>query len=154
MIKKLGKKVEAVHRGKIRAVHATEAQDEMHLRPTLGKPKHVVFVIHGIGEHYCRNSKYKFPDIIACADTARVISQAIVDEKFSNEMEKDFIEYIPVEWSGAIRGVEDRLEIVSLKSLQFVRDLMNEVLADVLFYSVKQQKIMQYVVDLINNAYR
>ena len=118
--------------------------------------QHLVFILHGIGEYFCQHSQFQFPDIVECARTARSISNTMIKEKFKDMHDhRRFVEFIPIEWCGAIRNDEDDLlSDVSLKSLQFVRDLTNEVLSDVLFYMARTRCILEYVVAALNESHR
>lgn len=140
--------MKAIHRGK---VPPSDTPTEGFQGPKTAA--HVVFVIHGIGEFFCQKSEFKFPDIIECAIDARNLSNQMIADRFQ-EMEGQFVEYIPIEWCGAIRCGDDILADVSLHSLQFVRDLTNEILSDVLFYMAQTQTILDYVVSALNESYR
>ncbi|KAG0327339.1 hypothetical protein BGZ99_007809 [Dissophora globulifera] len=113
-------------------------------------PHHVIFVVHGMGRqleeeygNYERNVGHLVEN-----------TKAVLQNTF-HELETD-VHIIPIEWHAKLHSlVDDRMSLASLKTMPKVRMVMNEYLADILYYFNGHygEVIMGMIADELNEAY-
>ena len=127
------------------------------------KKKHLVFVIHGIGETFSQiNSDYFITTLVESTAEMRKILRSLENstvDHTSDEGKGVDIVMLPIVWADAIHEgsapTSKQLESITLKSVPFIRTLANTVISDVLFYcdNVQRNRILVKVADELNKAY-
>ncbi|OQR89483.1 phospholipase DDHD2, partial [Thraustotheca clavata] len=118
--------------------------------------KHLVFVVHGIGETYCKK-RLASGTIIDQTLVLRQSTSTILDSHYPAGFENT-IEFLPVDWSDVLGDMGDdlhaRLNRIALDSMPFVRQISNELLSDILMYMARQDAVLAYVSKYMNVRYR
>ena len=127
------------------------------------RKKHLVFVIHGIGETFSQiNSDYFITTLVESTAEMRKILRSLENSTVdytSDEGKCIDIVMLPIVWADAIHEgsapTSKQLESITLKSVPFIRTLANTVISDVLFYcdNVQRNRILVKVADELNKAY-
>jgi hypothetical protein len=116
--------------------------------------KHLVFVIHGIGE----NMWEKRPEWTwnSRVGQLRKFCDKISTQYFPAET-RERVEYLPVGWHHIIHNTtfKENLERATINNIQSVRGFTNGALMDVLFYMSPafHDKILTCVVDSLNSLF-
>ncbi|RLN96500.1 hypothetical protein DYB28_008574, partial [Aphanomyces astaci] len=96
---------------------------------------HVVFVVHGIGETYCKKRQADGTIVDYCY-AMRHSTNSILNSHFPTV--DSGIEYLPVDWSDVLGDMGDNLHAtlhrISFDAMPFVREICNELLSDILMY--------------------
>ncbi|KAG0285326.1 hypothetical protein BGZ96_010394 [Linnemannia gamsii] len=111
---------------------------------------HVIFVVHGMGRqlevpfgNYEKNVSY-------FVDNTRTVLQS----QF-HDLETD-VHIIPIEWHAKLHSmVDERMALTSLRTVPKVRLVMNDYMADILYYFNPHfgSQIVQMIVEELNEAY-
>ncbi|KAH6568345.1 hypothetical protein BASA60_008648 [Batrachochytrium salamandrivorans] len=119
--------------------------------PTPAHADHVCFVVHGMGQQ--SEGSGRFSENLAslrrtCKETAL--------EEFADESLN--VEWIGVEWYSMLHGldtVDRRMKTITLPTCSILRQINNNILADVLFYftSFHGQTLVNIVAQVLNEAY-
>ncbi|KDO28076.1 hypothetical protein SPRG_20237 [Saprolegnia parasitica CBS 223.65] len=116
---------------------------------------HLVFVVHGIGETYCKK-RLAHGTIIDQSLVLRQSSETLLSSHFP-AAENRSIEYLPVDWSDVLGDMGDDvhalLNRIALDSMPFVRQLTNELLSDILLYMARQDSVLSFVTKYMNARY-
>ncbi|ETW06371.1 hypothetical protein, variant 1 [Aphanomyces invadans] len=115
---------------------------------------HVVFVVHGIGETYCKKRQADGTIVDYCY-AMRQSTESILTSHFPTVAAG--IEYLPVDWSDVMRDMGDDLHAmlhrISFEAMPFVREICNELLSDILMYMERKQKVLAFVATYMNSIY-
>mmetsp|Transcript_13936 Transcript_13936/g.19942 ORF Transcript_13936/g.19942 Transcript_13936/m.19942 type:complete len:457 (-) Transcript_13936:683-2053(-) len=134
----------------------------------LGPVKHLIFVIHGIGEAMWSRKDVSIPSIVDEVDTLRSkIHRKQYDSWKKLERQKNKtgtatpippnrIEFIPIEWHDCIHSNSSKMKqsltsSTMMNSIPKIRALCNDVLFDVLMYMTPQfcDQVLKFVIDQI-----
>lgn len=139
---------------------------------TLGPVRHLVFVVHGIGEAIFSREDVSLPSLVDQMNTTRMAVQKRQFKEWKRLVEKakkdgqplprppDRIEFLPIEWFTRLHDssseVMKTLQSVSLQSIPALRTIANHIIFDVLLYLTPAfcQKVLETVTDQINDLYR
>ncbi|CAK4087447.1 unnamed protein product [Aphanomyces euteiches] len=115
---------------------------------------HLVFVVHGIGETYCKKRTAN-GTIIDYSYSMRQDVPSILTSHFPQSTTG--IEFLPVDWSDVLLEMGDNLHSllshISFDTMPFVRQICNELLSDILMYMERQQRVLEYVANYMNTVY-
>ncbi|KAL3923984.1 MAG: hypothetical protein SGILL_001322 [Bacillariaceae sp.] len=131
---------------------------------TLGPVRHVVFVVHGIGEAMWSKEDFKLaPSLIEHTDNMRLATQRkqIAEWKKQCEAAKEKeqelpnppnrVEFLPVSWYDQVHssssGLMRSLNSVTLQTIPALRAIANDVILDVLLYLTPN-----YCYDVLENV--
>lgn len=109
---------------------------------SLGPVKHVVFVVHGIGEAFFSREDIKVMGLVEQTQAARIEIQKKQAEQISknnkNSTLPNRIEVIPVEWFSRVHddsnSLMKSLRATTLTTIPALRAIANDVVFDVLMY--------------------
>ena len=127
----------------------------------LEKKKHLVFVIHGIGETFSQiNSDYFITTLVESTAEMRKILRRLEKPTLDCEEGQDIdLVLLPIVWADVIHEISaptsKQLDSITLKSVPFIRTLANTVISDVLFYcdNVQRNRILVKVAGELNKTY-
>ncbi|ETV75358.1 hypothetical protein, variant 1 [Aphanomyces astaci] len=115
---------------------------------------HVVFVVHGIGETYCKKRQADGTIVDYCY-AMRHSTNSILNSHFPTV--DTGIEYLPVDWSDVLGDMGDNLHAtlhrISFDAMPFVREICNELLSDILMYMERKQQVLSFVANAINTIF-
>jgi len=119
------------------------------------EPEHLLFIVHGIGE-FC---DFRFRSLTQVVDDFRIhINNAIKIYHQNNNPDRKHngrIELLPISWHSALHGgshgIDERLSLITLKSIPKLRASSNDTIMDALLYTspVHHQHIMETVASKI-----
>ncbi|KAG0244361.1 DDHD domain-containing protein [Mortierella sp. GBAus27b] len=112
-------------------------------------PHHVIFVVHGMGRQLEEYGNYE-PNVASLVENTRTVLQSTYHEL------KTDVHIIPTEWHSKLHGlVDDRMSLASLKTVPKVRMVMNDYLADILYYFNGHfgTTIIGMIVEELNESY-
>ncbi|KAF9114305.1 hypothetical protein BGX27_011206 [Mortierella sp. AM989] len=112
-------------------------------------PHHVLFVVHGMGRQLEEHGNYERNVSHLVENTKTVLQSAFHD------LQTD-VHIIPTEWHSKLHSlVDDRMALASLRTVPKVRMVMNDYLADILYYfnSHFGSEIIRMIVEELNDAY-
>ncbi|KAF9899232.1 hypothetical protein BX616_003149 [Lobosporangium transversale] len=110
---------------------------------------HVMFVVHGMGRQLEEYGNYE-RNVGHLVENTKAVLQSVFHEVETN------VHIIPIEWHAKIHSlVDDRMALASLKTVPKVRMVMNDYLADILYYFNNHFGgiMVQMIVDELNEAY-
>ncbi|KAF0699955.1 Aste57867_9505 [Aphanomyces stellatus] len=117
------------------------------------KVDHLIFVVHGIGETYCKK-RMADGTIVDWSYTMRQLTEQIMTSHFPTATTG--VEYLPVDWSNVLSDMGDNLHStlhrISFESMPFVREICNELLSDILMYMERKHQVLQYVANYMNTV--
>jgi hypothetical protein len=133
----------------------------------LGPVKHLVFVIHGVGETMWSRDDVKLPSMVAVTNQTRMILQEkqVVQWKkdcVQSEEDKDppgRVEIIPIHWFDQLHNEDSSwkksLQLTTLPTIPALRTLANDVILDVLLYMTPSfcQAVLECVTEQIQKVY-
>ena len=139
-----------VRRGRSMKLAAMDEEMELMGVSVASAIDHVVFVIHGIGEAFTKEHEGEyFGTVVDAAGELR---------SFANNADEK-IEFFPISWVHAIHQkgsvAAQKLEGITLQNTPMLRNIANDVISDILFYSDKLQseKILRVVAEELNAVY-
>jgi hypothetical protein len=118
---------------------------------TLGPVRHLVFVVHGIGENYFSREDIKAASILQAMNQLRASVQAKQVEQWKENckiqktklLPPPRIEFLPIEWFGRLHdsssALMKSLQLTTLQTIPALRAIANDVVFDVLMYLVSEQ---------------
>ncbi|KAF9403840.1 hypothetical protein BGX21_009206 [Mortierella sp. AD011] len=112
-------------------------------------PHHVIFVVHGMGRQLEEHGNYERNVSYLVENTKTVLQSSF------HELQTD-VHIIPTEWHSKLHSlVDDRMALASLRTVPKVRMVMNDYLADILYYfnSHFGSVIIRMIVEELNEAY-
>ncbi len=113
---------------------------------------HLVFVVHGVGA-FC---DIRLRSIAEVVDGYRELTADLGERHFQSAHlsgRANRVEFLPVNWHSSLHeNTDDRLDLLTLKSVPKLRNFVNDTLLDILFYTspVHCQTIVDTVVSEIN----
>lgn len=117
---------------------------------------HLLFLVHGIGSA----CDLKFRSVVEVVDDFRSVTQQLVESHFSASVESGKarrIEVLPVSWHEKLHSadIERQLKSITLPSIPLLRNLTNDTLIDILFYTspIYCQTIINTVGKELNRLY-
>ncbi|OQR87992.1 hypothetical protein ACHHYP_07718 [Achlya hypogyna] len=117
---------------------------------------HVVFVVHGIGETYCKK-RLAHGTIIDQCHVLRASTESLLASHYASAATGHSVDFLPVDWSDVLGDMGDDvhalLHRIALDSMPFVRQLTNELLSDILLYTSRQAAVLAYVTKYMNARY-
>lgn len=138
----------------------------------LGPLKHLMFVVHGIGESIWSRDDSSTFGLIDEVNRMRLAVQKRQVEEWKKACEKakksgdasvplmpDRIEFIPIEWYDTIHdssnALSKSLQAITLPTIPALRGIANEAVFDVLMYITPQfcEKVLTAVTTQINTSY-
>jgi hypothetical protein len=127
--------------------YSIDGEDE---EVTLGPVKHLIFVIHGIGQALLNREDVNFQNLIEEMDATRIIVQKRQVAEWKKALEKakkagdpippvpNRIEVLPIEWWDKIHNSSSALikslRATTLQTIPGLRAIANDVVFDVLMY--------------------
>jgi len=96
---------------------------------------HLVLVVHGIGEEYCR--KVQMTTNCDSATTMRRECAKCFAQIDSERARKEYVEVLPIDWSDALHGTPHLLQTlnqVTMKNLVRIRNLARYLMSDVMHF--------------------
>ena len=114
----------------------------------LGPVKHLVFVVHGIGEAFFSREEVKVSSILDSMNQLRMSIQAKQIEQWKERCKSqkkelpppDRIEFLPIEWFNRLHdsssALMKSLQLSTLQTIPALRAIANDVVFDVLMYLV------------------
>ncbi|GKY93335.1 hypothetical protein MPSEU_000301100 [Mayamaea pseudoterrestris] len=112
----------------------------------LGPVRHLVFVVHGIGENYFSREDSKFASILQAMNQLRTSVQTKQVEQWKEQckLQKTVlpppprIEFLPIEWFDRLHdsssALMKSLQLTTLPTIPALRAIANDVVFDVLMY--------------------
>ncbi|KAI7817286.1 hypothetical protein BC939DRAFT_335051 [Gamsiella multidivaricata] len=110
---------------------------------------HVIFVVHGMGRQLEEYGNYE-RNVGYLVENIKTVLQSVF-----HELETD-VHIIPIEWHAKLHSlVDDRMALASLRTVPKVRMVMNDYLADILYYFNGHfgSVMIRMIVDDLNEAY-
>ncbi|KAL7567945.1 hypothetical protein ACA910_019655 [Epithemia clementina (nom. ined.)] len=117
---------------------------------TLGPVRHVVFIVHGIGEAVFSRDDVNIPDLVDMTNSTRIAVQKKQVKEWKRHCEKakkdgqplppppNRIEFLPIQWFNQLHDSSSELmkslKAVSLTSIPALRSIANDIVFDVLLY--------------------
>ena len=136
-------------------------QEELEVQ--LGPVRHLVFVIHGIGEAFFQRDDIQIAGLVDQTHALRVDvqkKQLARRSKDSTAPPPPRIEFIPIEWYHCLHGdgnadFLNHLQRITLPSISALRTIANDVLLDVLLYCTPSfcETVLKTVVNQIDLVY-
>jgi len=136
---------------------------------SLGPLKHVVFVVHGIGEAMWSRTDVSTPSLIDEIDNFRAAVYKRMYESWNKSCQKALknneieplppnrTEFLPIRWFEVLHGhsspVKKSVKSVTLKTIPLMRSLANDVVFDVLMYLTPEfcMETLEFVTKHIND---
>ncbi|KAI1320100.1 hypothetical protein EDD11_002072 [Mortierella claussenii] len=112
-------------------------------------PHHVIFVVHGMGRQLEEYGNYE-RNVGYLVENTKTVLQSTFHELQTN------VHIIPIEWHAKLHSlVDERMALTSLKTVPKVRMVMNDYLADILYYFNGHfgNVMIRMIVDELNEAY-
>jgi DDHD domain len=131
----------------------------------LGPVRHLVFVIHGIGEAFFQRDDVQIAGLVDQTHTLRMDVQnkqlaRWKQQKPPRATPPPRMEFIPIEWYHCLHGdgnadFVQQLQRITLPTISALRTIANDVLLDVLLYCTPSfcETVLQTVVQQIQSAY-
>mmetsp|Transcript_224 Transcript_224/g.283 ORF Transcript_224/g.283 Transcript_224/m.283 type:complete len:528 (-) Transcript_224:50-1633(-) len=142
-------------------------EDEVELGPV----RHLIFIVHGIGQAFINRENVKMMTLIEEIDAARKAMQKIQVSDWKKACEKakkdekveppppNRIELLPIEWWDKIHNsssaLVSSLKLTTLSTIPGLRAIANDVVFDVLMYMTPAfcETVLECVTDQINDIY-
>ena len=123
--------------------------------------RHLVFVIHGIGETFSQFNGDYISTIVDSASDLRKLTKDLVNRNKKRDMENANLElvFLPIIWADVIHEANapttKQLNSITLNNIPFIRNLANNLVSDVLFYcdNVQRNRILMKVTNEMNKTY-
>ena len=143
-----------------------------HEELSLGPVRHVVFVVHGIGETMFSREDISLPGMIEQMNITRVAFQKKQIKTWKEECEKanrsrrppppppSRVEFIPIEWWSQLHDSSTELMksigAITLPTIPALREIANDIVIDVLLYLLPNfaQSVLETCISQINQHYR
>ena len=96
---------------------------------------HLVLVVHGIGEEYCR--KVQMSTNCDSAEKMRRECEKRFSQLHSERARGEYVEVLPIDWSDALHGTPHLLQTlnqVTMKNLVRIRNLARYLMSDVMHF--------------------
>ncbi len=107
---------------------------------------HLIFVIHGIGEHFFTTDDLglNLGTIIDCTSSVRSLADRIFQLMPKEERKKGRLEFLPIQWHDVVHDKErsDAMEAVTQKTVPVVRAIANQLFVDILFYMEPEHRLL------------
>jgi DDHD domain len=138
-------------------------QEELEVQ--LGPVRHLVFVIHGIGEAFFQRDDVQIAGLVDQTHALRgdVQKKQLArwkQQKPPSPTPPPRMEFIPIEWYHCLHGdgnadFVNQLQRITLPTISALRTIANDVLLDVLLYCTPSfcETVLQTVVQQIQSAY-
>mmetsp|Transcript_31852 Transcript_31852/g.46433 ORF Transcript_31852/g.46433 Transcript_31852/m.46433 type:complete len:674 (-) Transcript_31852:279-2300(-) len=148
--------------------YTVEGEEE---EAALGPVRHLVFVVHGIGEAMWSRDDVNIPSLVEEMDTLRAVINKKLLEGWKRDCEKakrekkiepplpNRIEILPIEWYQRIHSASTSLmkslNAATLRSVSALRAIANDVVFDVLMYMAPEfcETTLDCVVSQIHDLY-
>ena len=134
----------------------------------LGPVRHVVFIVHGIGEAVFSRQDVNMPDLVDMTNSTRIAVQKKQFKQWKQRCNKaqkegrspppppNRIEFLPIQWFHRLHDssleLTKSLKSVSLTSIPALRSIANDIVFDVLLYLTPEfcGSVISCVTDQIN----